>query len=368
MEQPIIAIVSPNKEALSESFIKAHKELIGFPIKYLYGGFFPILSEDGLYDLNSKKTLLNRIFLSILRRSFLFTSHPLEKYLKNQKVRLVLAEYGQTGSEMAIICSNLHIPLIVHFHGYDAYQNEVLKEYDGYKLLFSMVDFIIAVSTDMVSKLNSLGAPIEKIVLNPCGPQSVFTKIHPNYNSNIILALGRFVDKKAPYLTIEAFRQAHQKNPLLKLVIGGIGPLLNTCKNLVIVWKIESSVVFLEEVPHQEIPKLMNSAFCFIQHSITADNGDSEGTPVAILEASAAGLPVVATQHAGIKDTIIHGETGFLVPEKDVAGMAAYIIQLDNDRSLCASVGLSGKKRIMKEFSIERHIQSIEALILKVTN
>lgn len=73
-------------------------------------------------------------------------------------------------------------------------------------------------------------------------------------------------------------------------------------------------------------------------------NCDSEGTPVAILEACASGLPVVATRHAGIKDVILHGETGFLIEEGDVHGVAEYMVQLLEDPELAERLGRSGRR------------------------
>ena len=62
----------------------------------------------------------------------------------------------------------------------------------------------------------------------------------------------------------------------------------------------------------------MSECFGFVQHSVTASNGDKEGTPVAILEASLAGMPIISTSHAGIKDAVEHNITGVLSEEYDV--------------------------------------------------
>ena len=79
----------------------------------------------------------------------------------------------------------------------------------------------------------------------------------------------------------------------------------------------------------------MNGADVFVQHSITdSHTGDQEGLPVAVLEAMASGLPVVATRHAGIPEAVVEGETGYLVEEGDIGAMAGHIARLAEDHTL----------------------------------
>jgi glycosyltransferase involved in cell wall biosynthesis len=105
-----------------------------------------------------------------------------------------------------------------------------------------------------------------------------------------------------------------------------------------------------------------------VQHSVTALNGDQEGTPVAIMEASAAGLPVIATLHAGIPDVIIDGTTGFLVPEHDVDAMSEKMLSLLENKTLAKQFGNNGKERIKIHFSLKRYLDVIDDVIVKAIN
>ena len=69
------------------------------------------------------------------------------------------------------------------------------------------------------------------------------------------------------------------------------------------------------------------------------------------------------TPHAGIADAVIHGETGFLVAERDVDGMAQHLIQLVRDPELCRRMGDSARKHILRDYSMERHIGCIQEVI-----
>jgi glycosyltransferase involved in cell wall biosynthesis len=100
-----------------------------------------------------------------------------------------------------------------------------------------------------------------------------------------------------------------------------------------------------------------------VQHSVRTSYGDSEGTPVAILEAGATGIPVVATRHAGIKDVVIEDKTGFLVDEGDIEGMAGCMLRLAKEPPLASGMGRAARERICREFSMEQSIRNLLKII-----
>jgi colanic acid/amylovoran biosynthesis glycosyltransferase len=100
-----------------------------------------------------------------------------------------------------------------------------------------------------------------------------------------------------------------------------------------------------------------------VQHSVVASDGNSEGMPNSILEASASGLPVVATRHAGIPEVVLDGETGFLVEERDVEGMARQMARLVMEPALAEELGRAGRKRMQESFSIDSRIARLWAIV-----
>jgi glycosyltransferase involved in cell wall biosynthesis len=126
---------------------------------------------------------------------------------------------------------------------------------------------------------------------------------------------------------------------------------------------LEKSVTFHGRQPLETISKLSIKSRAFVQHSITAQNGDKEGTPVAILEAASLGLPIISTQHGGINDAVIHGSTGFLVKEKDVETMAKYMLELARKPILAKDMGLRGYQHIQEHYNQEKLIQQLWELI-----
>jgi glycosyltransferase involved in cell wall biosynthesis len=286
---------------------------------------------------------------------------------RSTRARAVLAEYGPTGVQAMPACLRAGIPLIVHFHGYDATQRDVLAEHaETYPEMFKRAAALVAVSRAMQRKLVSLGARPEKVHYNPCGidcREFDGGNDDPATRPPLFLAVGRFVEKKAPHLTLAAFAEAHRSCPDARLRMIGDGPLLNQCRELAAELGIAEAVTFLGSQTHEVVRKEMLKARCFVQHSIEASNGDCEGTPVGILEAGASSLPVVATRHAGIPDVVIEGETGLLVDERDTSAMAAHMISLMQDPELAARLGRAARLHVERNFSQEQSLGRLWTII-----
>ena len=83
------------------------------------------------------------------------------------------------------------------------------------------------------------------------------------------------------------------------------------------------------------------------------------------MEAQLSGLPVVATRHAGIPEVVIDGQTGLLVDEGDVRGMAAAIERLLQDPTLCAQFGAAGRCHVHRGFTLEQHLADLSRFLIQ---
>jgi colanic acid/amylovoran biosynthesis glycosyltransferase len=277
----------------------------------------------------------------------------LRNFFKKNKIQVVLAENGITGFQVLKACKELKLPLVVHFHGFDAYSNVVLEQHkENYKKMFAYASAIIAVSRHMTEQLIKLGAPAEKVFYNAYGVDtSKFRQGCRRTSTMQVIAVGRFVEKKAPYLTILAFEKVLKRLPEAKLVMVGSGILHDVCRRLVESLHIEDSVDLRGVLSHDRVAELMQQSRVFVQHSLVPASGDSEGTPLAILEAGASGLPVVSTKHTGIIEAVLHGKTGFLVNEGDIDAMADYLYQLLSNPELATRMGNNARKHISENFN-----------------
>lgn len=368
-------VVGVDGDPVLKDFIRAHVEYLKGD-KVCLDHWYPDYRHDGrtiryFYSTRPRLKKLTRLLPQALyhrlvtRRELSDASvaDAMAGFFRAHGVDVILAEFGASGADICRHARAAHIPLVVHFHGHDAHRRAEVERYrDRYREMFGYAHRIMSVSNYMTAALIELGADPGRIVYNPYGPRESFFDIQPDYRRTF-LAVGRFTDIKANYLTLAAFSDVLRDHPDAKLVMVGGGELLETCRTLAQVWDIERSVTFTGAIPHASISPLFAEACCFVQHSVAPSYGDAEGTPVAILEAAAAGLPVVATRHAGIGDAVVHGRTGFLVDERNVAGMADHMRRLIGDEALCREMGARGRQHVRSSYSIARHIERLQAAI-----
>jgi colanic acid/amylovoran biosynthesis glycosyltransferase len=361
-----LCIAHPGNNSYSETFIRAHIDCLPTRVFELYNGHW-LPEYDGETNspiIKSWRRQADKLLGRLARkRGRYFRSRAVRRYLKHYGIAAVLAEYGPTGVALASICHDSGIPLIVHFHGFDAYRDDVLETQgyiERYQEIFRGAAALIAVSQDMRDQLISLGAPAGKIYVNPCGVDvDVFEEIDAGSDPVRFLSTGRFVDKKAHYLTILAFQKVLEQIPDATLTVLGGGPLLEVCERIVTGLGIADNVNLPGPVPHQVVKDELRKASVFVLHSVRSYGNDSEGTPVAVLEASSIGLPVISTRHAGIKDAVADNETGFLVNEGDIDGMSEKMLVLARDPALRRKMGIAGRKKMIMEYSMKERTAAL---------
>lgn len=356
-----IAIFSPSQNPYSETFIQAHKNHLKGKVFYYYGSgaYIQLEGQARLMPLYRYKFL--RVYVKLFRKpcSYLWQQRVLYS-LKANNIDSVLVEYGTHAHHLKDVLKASGLPVVVHFHGYDASIKAVIQRCENYKAVFVIAKKVVAVSKVMAQRLLDLGCPKDKLVYNVYGPNPDFESVVPKFTKKQFIAIGRFTDKKAPYYTIMAFKQVLETHPDARLLMAGDGELLNMCKNLVKQYHITEQVHFLSVITPEQYRDLLTESLAFVQHSITADNGDMEGTPLSVLEASAAGLPVISTYHAGISDVIVHGTTGLLCDEHDVETTVEHMLKVLNNVELAKQLGATGKLRVKEYFSLEGHIESLQ--------
>ena len=370
---PTLLVFAPTRRAASETFIRAN--ISGLPFKtHAYFGdersfANPLRLLYGVSILISKG--LTRI--GWLQFSSLPGSLVALLLVKYHKPDLLLAEFGFHAVRVMNVASWSGVPLVVHFRGSDvSSESKFSRQKDNYHILTRLASAFIVKSIPMSNTLKDLGAPFEWILISPSGANSAFFYgSSPKIAPPLILAVGRFVAKKGPLLTLEAFKELLQKVPKriasqCQLVMVGDGPLMLDAKRMVAQYSIADQVIFAGVLESYEVAALMRKARMFVQHSNVAPDGDSEGSPVAIMEAQLSGLPVVATFHAGIPEIVKQDVTGFLVDEGDVNGMANGMIKLVLDPGMASEMGAKGQSRVINNFTLDHHLSAVSALLNRV--
>lgn len=360
-----LAIISPNRDAWSETFIAAHIQRLPGVDLVLTDGHLPRRYADGRLLLEASFTR------RLLRR---FTGATIDDLLRQRiagllrmhRIDLVLAEYGPTGEAMLDVCATAGVPMAVHFHGIDAFHDKLLKENERYARMLPKAAAVIAVSRQMEAQLLKLGAPRERLHFNCYGiDPDRFPAADPAAAPPHLFAVGRFADTKAPHLTLLAFHRAWTQMPELKLTMAGHGVLWEACTAMARALGMHDVVAFPGVFAHEQVAQAMQRSRAFVQHSITTSYGDREGTPLAVLEAMASALPVIATRHAGIGEVVEHDRSGLLVDEGDIDGMARHMLALAGDPPRAATLGRAGRERILRDHRLDERIAALHAILVK---
>lgn len=374
----MLAIFSPSTGETSETFITQM-------IQHLAPGRTVVVTwnrekaswlDAPCLDLSVPDTFPRRIFARGMQEWKRATSKKnlsegpigrIARFLRQTKSQVLLSHYGPHSVIPAEAARRAGIPCFVHFHGYDA--SASLRDpqtVTAYREMAQHVAGFIVVSDLMQARLAAMGLPGHKMHRVPYGVDpNAFTGADPRSEPCRFLAVGRLTGKKGPIQTLAAFAKVAKQIPEVHLDYVGNGELMPAVRAYVEVTSLEDQVTLHGVQDHETVKNQMQSASVFVQHSLTnPETGDEEGLPVAILEAGANGLPVVATQHAGIPEEVEEGVTGFLVPEGDVAGMAARMLQLARDPALRNQMGSAARTKVSREFRVEEQLTKLRRVLV----
>lgn len=289
----------------------------------------------------------------------------LVRFFSKKRINVVLAEYGPTAVSVMEACRLANIPLISHFHGYDAYRESLIQDLSQpYKNLFDISAAIVGVSRHMCNQLIDLGAGRNKVFHNPCGAE-ISDKLCATLSTSLprFFMVGRLVEKKAPFISLLAFSRLVSDVPDAELEIVGEGPLKSSCMQLARALGIDNRVIFTGAKPHDYVLQSMAKATCFMQHSVMAPDGDMEGTPVGVLEAMGMGLPVVSTRHGGIQDVIEEDITGVLVDEYDAKAMYNGMREIIHDPERAQEMGSRARAAVLAQWTSAKSISRLWTII-----
>lgn len=261
-------------------------------------------------------------------------------------------------------------PLLSVFHGRDA-SHAVRKHGRGYyDPVFAHSELVLPVSAYFARRLRELGCPEDKLVVHHMGVDLSRFELRERRLGGAgtvkLLSVCRLVEKKGMEYALQAAARVRDAGVSFEWQIIGEGPELAKLRGLVHQLGLESRVQLSGVASHETVREALAAAHVFVAPSVTAMDGDEEGVPVAIMEAAAAGLPIVSTLHSGIPELVRHEESGLLSPERDVEALAANLITLMRAPERWAEMGRAGHAHVAAEYDVKRLDDRLVALAEQV--
>ncbi len=229
------------------------------------------------------------------------------------------------------------------------------------RLLYSIAgrfaDRFLCVSNEIADSLTTLrGFPCSKIsavvngidvdrFANPGARARIRDQLGIPADSMVIGTVGRLTEVKRQDRLIRAFSQVVRKHGHARLMLVGSGPMREELQRLAENLGLDDRVHFVGYQPHPEHYLAAMDLFALTSRS--------EGTPLAILEAWAAGLPVVASAVGGVPGLVEQGRTGLLFDDGDEAKLTSNLQALLLDRALARSISAAGRREVASRYSLE---------------
>ena len=330
--------------------------------------------DDGLADLGGETVFLGRAGAmgAIDREMFKhFGVLPPVPDLRASRPRLVHAHFGRGGALALPIARALKVPLVVSFYGADATKDKQYRrrfpptvfQRRLHALQNEAVRFL-CVSGFIKDQLIARGFPPEKLFVQHSGVNidSQYGPDDPAADLYVMFA-GRFVEKKGVPSLIEAVRRLEAEGRTLRLVLVGDGPMEEELRRAAAGLR---RVEFRGWMPNNELRGWMRGALALCVPSQRASDGDAEGLPTVVIEAMAAGTPVIGSHHAGIGEAIEDEQTGFLIPEQDPDALAAALRRLSDEPGLRQRLGENARRAAVERFDMFTQSRRLEKALLGV--
>jgi glycosyltransferase involved in cell wall biosynthesis len=312
----------------------------------------------------------------------------IKKIIKEYKPDIVHTHASKSGAIGRLAARSCKVPLIVHtFHGhvfhsyFSPFMSALIVRFE--RFFARRTDAIIAISDSQKQELTAVYkiAPPEKVFTVPLGfnldkycvdqdkKKIIFQNKYGFENDEVIVGIiGRLVPVKNHEMFLEMaaiVKSTTQKN--VRFAIIGDGESRAGIEKKA--GELGLSYSYFITNPKEKTDVLVTSWETEIDQAlagldIVVLTSQNEGTPVSLIEAQSAYIPVVSTNVGGVEDIVIHGETGFITEVNEVQLFAEYVVQLIEDKSLRDKMGKSGYDNVVKRYSKKRLINDMRNLYL----
>jgi colanic acid/amylovoran biosynthesis glycosyltransferase len=275
------------------------------------------------------------------------------------------SHFGDVGADDVALAEFLGVPWFTSFYGADVFQLGLLPEWrEKYRPMFSRGALILALGPFMAEHIERMGCPRDKIRVHALGVdvQSLPVRkrvLSPGEPLRLLFA-GVFREKKGVRYVVEAAALARKSGVSLELHLvaeatqkPGDMEVKQAVIDQIRRHRLEDVIIHHPLLKFQDLITLALDCHIFIAPSVTADDGDREGTPFVLQQMMATGMPVIATHHSDIP--FLFGELQqLLVPERDPQALAERIIAYAANPGSIMSDGMALREQIQRHFDIRK--------------
>lgn len=285
-------------------------------------------------------------------------------------VDLVHAHFGPQGYAAARACVRLGLPLVCTFYGYDLKLVREAIWRRRYRKLWSAADALIVEGANMAMTLEKMGAPKDRIVVQPL-PVPVETirfapRTRASNESLRLVQIARMVEKKGIDHSLRAIAAVRQMGVDARLDLIGDGPLDQALRALAAELGLGEAVRFRGAQSHEVSLNALGQAHLLLQPSRTAKDGDTEGgAPYTLLEAQSSGLLVVSTRHADIPN-VVAPEALFAAEENDLPGLIRSLLDASKAQADWERRAVAGRRFVEDRHSADAVVAQAEGLYSRV--
>ncbi len=326
--------------------------------------------EDRYVQLDKKKPiqLAQKIYYRLFKYPRLLL-RGIKRFAKENKIELIHIHFANVAWFYHAIASDLNVPMVISFYGWD-YEKlpHLYPEYqDRFKILFAKASAIICEGPHGAKILEKAGCPKEKIKIVRLGVQTnqiPFVKRTKKAAELKLIQLASFTQKKGHIYSVKAFHLALKECPNMHLTLVG-GEREDGRQAHIIQYikkhRLQKKISILSSIDYSTLHSFLADFQVFIQPSCYADDFDCEGgAPIAILDAQATGMPIIATTHCDIPMEVIDDETGLLSPEKDAAGIRESISRFyEMEQVEYDGFAQAARRHVEAEFEVEKNAEQL---------
>lgn len=236
------------------------------------------------------------------------------------------------------------------------------------KAFYHRADGYVAVSQFTKGVLESLGAdPCRvKIIWPPINAEKIQGGGEARTPGRRILSVGRLVRRKGFDVLVRAVGLLRDEFPDIRLWIVGDGGERPLLESIIAEMKLQDNVVLKGETADDELASLYRECDVFVLANVVLENGDCEGSPTVLIEASAYSKPVIAGKGTGADAMVSHGETGYLVDAAKPEAIAGPLAEILREGALSAAMGRAGRRKAMTFHTAERAGTRLHELIAEI--